>query len=134
MKIEWDPTLEVGVEAIDEQHKELFRRLDRLLQAMQTHQGTVEVGRLIDYLGEYVVTHFGQEESVMRDRAYPGYAAHKAEHEVFLKDFQMLRAEYLSSGPNAVITIRVTSRVTAWLREHIYRIDRALGQYLQRRA
>jgi hemerythrin len=133
VKIEWDETLEVGVEAIDEQHKELFRRLDRLLQAMQTRQGAVEVGRLIDYLGEYVVAHFGLEESVMRDRAYPAYAAHKAEHEAFLKDFQMLRAEYLSSGPNAVITIRVTNRVTAWLREHIYRIDRALGQYLQKR-
>ncbi len=133
MKIEWDPTLEVGVEAIDEQHKELFRRLDRLLQAMHAHQGAVEVGRLLDYLGEYVVAHFGEEEAVMRDRDYPGYPAHKAEHEAFLKDFQMLRAEYLSSGPTAVIAIRVTNRVTAWLREHIYRIDRALGQYLQRR-
>lgn len=130
MKIEWDPTLEVGIEAIDEQHKELFRRLDRLLQAMQARQGAIEVGRLLDYLGEYVVTHFAQEETVMRDRDYPGYAAHKAEHEAFLEDFRMLRAEYLTSGPSTVITIRVTNRVTAWLREHIYRIDRALGLYL----
>jgi len=133
VKIEWDPTLEVGIEAIDEQHKELFRRLDRLLQAMQAHQGAIEVGRLLDYLGEYVVTHFGQEETVMRDWDYPGYAAHKAEHEAFLEDFQTLRAEYLSSGPSAVITIRVTNRVTAWLREHIYRIDRALGADLLKR-
>ncbi len=133
MKIEWDSTLTVGVESIDEQHRELFLRLDRLLQAMQAHQGAVEVGRLLDYLGEYVVAHFGREEAVMRDWEYPGYAAHKAEHEAFLKDFQMLRAEYLSSGPTAVLTIRVTNRVTAWLREHIYRVDRALGQSLQKR-
>jgi hemerythrin len=129
--IEWDPALEVGIEGIDAQHKELFLRIDRLLAAMQMHRGAVEVGRLLDYLGEHVVVHFGAEEGIMRERRYPGFDAHRQEHERFLQDFQALRAEFLTSGPSAILAIRVTNRVTTWLREHIYRTDRALALYLR---
>ncbi len=131
MPILWDPDLSVGVEAIDAQHQELFARIDRLLDALRERHGAAEVGRLLEYLGEYVLAHFSSEEKLMLERAYPHYDAHRQEHQRFIREFGALRAEHAKEGPTVVLLIRVTNRVTAWLREHIYRADRELAAFLR---
>lgn len=132
MAIEWDPALEIGIREIDRQHQELFRRLDRLLEAVKAHNSAGETGRLLDYLGEYVVTHFGAEEHLMRAKSYPDYHAHKAEHDRFLMEIQTLKQHFEAEGATTVLVIKVSNRVTSWLREHIYSADRQLGNYVNR--
>jgi len=131
LPILWDPNLSVGVEAIDAQHQELFARIDRLLDAIRERHGAAEVARLLEYLGEYVLAHFSTEEKLMLERAYPHYGAHRQEHQRFVREFAALRAEHDKEGPTVVLLIRVTNRVTAWLREHIYRADRDLAAFLR---
>jgi hemerythrin len=58
MGIEWRDSLAIGVEAIDNQHKELLLRFDRLLKACQSGQGIEELKKLQTFLEEYVRTHF----------------------------------------------------------------------------
>jgi len=131
LPILWDPDLSVGVEAIDAQHQELFGRIDRLLEAIRERHGAEEVARLLEYLGEYVLAHFSSEEKLMLEQAYPHYDAHRQEHLRFVREFGALRAEHEKEGPTAALLIRVTNRVTAWLREHIYRADRDLAAFLR---
>ena len=45
MAITWDPNLAVGHQAMDDQHRELFRRIDALLEASRTGKSTGEVSR-----------------------------------------------------------------------------------------
>ncbi|BDG04224.1 bacteriohemerythrin [Anaeromyxobacter oryzae] len=130
MAITWDPSLAIGVDEIDRQHVELFDRLDRLLEAARAGKTADEVGRLLGFLGEYVVEHFGAEEALMRARGYPGLAEHRAEHERFVAEFSALLQEYLADGATLLLVVRVNARVTAWLREHIYRTDKAVGAFL----
>jgi hemerythrin len=130
MAISWDPSLAIGVPEIDAQHAELFDRLDRLLEGARSGKSADEVGRLLGYLGEYVVEHFGAEEALMKARRYPGLADHQAEHERFSVEFSALLREYLADGATLLLIVRVNARVTAWLREHIYRTDRAFGAFL----
>ncbi len=65
MAIEWRDSLAIGVEAIDNQHKELLLRFDRLLNACQTGKGIEELKKLQVFLGEYVHTHFNDEEELI---------------------------------------------------------------------
>jgi hemerythrin len=129
--VEFDPVLLTGVEEIDREHRELFVRVRALLDASRTHRGRDEVGRLLDYLGDYAVSHFAVEERSMAAGGYPDRAAHEAEHRRFVKEFASLREEFKVEGPGPLFVIRVGNRVTAWLREHIYRTDRALGEWLR---
>jgi hemerythrin len=131
LPILWDPDLSVGVEAIDAQHRELFARIDRLLEALRERQGGAEVARLLHYLAEYVLAHFSSEEKLMLERAYPHYDAHRQEHLRFVRELEALRSEHDREGPTTVLLVRVTNRVTAWLREHIYRADRDLAAFLR---
>lgn len=85
MPLEWTPALSVGVEEIDGQHRELFRRAGRLLDGIRRGDPE-EIDELVEYLHRYAISHFGAEEAAMRETRYPGYARHKAEHDRFISD------------------------------------------------
>jgi len=130
MALVWTQALAVGVEEIDEQHRELFRRVDRLLEAASGGLG--EVGPLIAFLREYVARHFASEERYMDEQAYPGRAAHQAEHRRFADDLAALESELESNGPGGDVSARLHRQVGDWLRGHILVTDLALGRFVRR--
>jgi hemerythrin len=130
MALSWDSTLVMGVPELDAQHEQLFRQLDALLQAIRRGSSRDEVGRTLDFLGQYAQTHFAAEEELMRASSYPGYAEHKAQHDGFARELAAFDDERRREGPSPSLVLRVNSRVTAWLRDHIYRVDRALADHL----
>jgi hemerythrin len=131
MTLELDSLLLTGVELIDTQHRELFARVGALLVAAKTHRSQDEVVRLLEYLGSYAVEHFGAEEGLMESVGYPRLGGHRAEHIQFMKELSILRHELKTEGPTHLFVIRVGNRVTEWLREHIYRTDRILADWLR---
>jgi hemerythrin len=133
MVIRWDPALVMGVPEIDRQHKEIFLRLDALLQAIRGGSSREEVGRTLAFLREHVATHFKAEEALMREAAFPGTATHRVEHERFASDLDLLAKEHSRDGASPSLVLRVSGRVSEWLREHIHRADRELAGYLRAR-
>jgi len=131
MKVEFDPLLETGDPMIDEQHRELFARLDRLLEASHERRSAPEIAGLLDFLGDYVVQHFAAEERLMAEVGYPGTASHRAEHAHFVQEYAVLYREFRNEGPRLSFVVKISNRVTAWLREHIYRTDRALAEWVR---
>ncbi len=131
MGIQWDRTLSVGVKLIDEQHQELFRRVNTLLEAMMKGQGKPEIEKLLQFLASYVVEHFGAEEKLMAQYKYPGVAAHKQQHVDFVKQFGELKAKFDQVGATGDVTITLNRFVGTWLRDHIGSQDTALGKFLQ---
>jgi hemerythrin len=131
MAIQWTPALSVGVPEIDAQHQELFRRAARLIAALRAGDPT-EVGPLVSYLTEYVVTHFEAEESVMRAREYPGFATHRAAHEAFKRDFAALVADYERKGATPLVALTLHNWLSDWLRRHLGGEDLELGKFLGR--
>lgn len=131
MPLDLDPILLTGVPAVDAQHRELFARVGALLDASRERRGRDEVARLLGFLGDYVVTHFGDEEALMAARGYPGLEAQRADHQAFVKEFSALYQAFRREGPGPLFVIRVGNRVTAWLREHIYKTDRTFAEWLR---
>ena len=127
----WDESLEIGHALIDAQHREPFRQVDALLLAFRSGRSVGELGDLLAFLGDYVITHFRTEEALMEERAYPGRAAHLAQHAGFISELAGLREEHQREGPSALVVVRVNARVTRWLFEHIARSDRKLGKFLR---
>ncbi len=131
--LEFDPILLTGVEDIDRQHRELFERVATLLEATRSRRSKEEVLRMVEYLGSYAVDHFAAEEREMDRTEYPRAEPHRLEHRQFVKELEILRHELATEGPSVLFVIRVGNRVTEWLREHIYRTDRLLGEWLRDR-
>ena len=131
MSLEFDPVLLTGDDEIDAQHRELFDRIRTLLEASRNRRSREEVIRLLEFMGGYVVHHFACEEHRMEATGYPKIEGHRAEHRQLVKELEILRHELKSEGPSALFVIRVGNRVTEWLREHIYRTDRLLGEWLR---
>ena len=133
MAIAWDPSLAIGVDPIAAQHRELFHRIDRLLEASRSHTTSSEVGSMLEFLAAYVREHFKTEEALMEAIGYPGAADHRAEHLAVARELVDLRAQHAAEGGSALLVVRVTSRATSWLREHIYRADKQLGKFAAER-
>lgn len=131
MAIEWRKSYEVGVEKIDAQHKELFVKINNLLEACSARKGKEEVLNTIDYLGKYVITHFSDEEKLQRDNNYPEYKNHKAAHENFIKDYEKLKARMEEEGVSVNFIVTVNKVVVDWLVKHIGSADKAVGAFLK---
>jgi hemerythrin len=112
MAIPWTPALAIGVPEIDHQHQELFLRIEQLVQGVSRGNAT-DVECLLEFLGQYVVKHFGAEERWMLRSAYPDYARHKAEHERFIRDYEHMRQEFREKGPNVLVGIRMNNWIAS---------------------
>jgi hemerythrin len=131
--VKWTPSLAVGIEEIDAQHQELFARAARFVSSLE-RTDRQEIGVLLSYLRMYCITHFGAEESLMRESGYPGYAAHKAEHDRFVKDILAMSDEHERRRGPGLQAMRVGAWLSRWLEDHLSRTDRALAGFLRAKA
>jgi hemerythrin len=129
MPLVWTPAFAIGIPEIDQQHQELFFRLSKLRDGIVGGDRT-EVSRLFDFLGKYVMVHFGAEERWMVESQYPGYEAHKAEHDDFMQDYLRYTVEIDRRGPTLLTGMRVNNWIAGWLKNHILVSDMALGRFL----
>jgi hemerythrin-like metal-binding protein len=127
---EWSKDLEVGVDTMDAQHRELFAAINSLLRE-EGSASPEEIPAVISYLEDYVVNHFGLEEVYMRRLTYPAYPQHKNEHVGFINGFYDLRDEFDTNGSNLEIADKLGRFLGDWLVNHIGKVDKALGMFLR---
>ncbi len=133
MAIEWTEDLATGSSEIDRQHKELFNRVNALLEACRQGKGKAEVSKVVQFLDDYVTTHFSEEEKYMRKYDYPTYATHKAQHLEFIENFSELKRQIEKEGAGVHLLVKTNHMIVQWLINHISKVDRALGTFLKAR-
>lgn len=131
MPIEWTSNLATGVTAIDDQHKEIFKRVNLLSEACSEGRGKEEVLKLLLFLEDYVKEHFAAEEKQQVRSGYPGYAQHKSQHNRFIADIGRLAAAFRTEGATLSLVIMTNKTLTAWLVQHISKTDMELAAYLK---
>lgn len=132
MGIEWTEDLAVGNPEIDQQHRELFAKIDRMLEACIQNKGKEAVGEVIQFLSDYVVYHFGCEEKLMNRHQYPDFAAHKEQHDQFIQKFSDVKTHFEQDGAASYVVIMTNRMVVSWLNNHIRNVDKLLGEYLRK--
>jgi hemerythrin len=123
----WNSTLEIGVPAIDEQHKELFRRVDILLDV--SNGSADRVPETLKFLGAYVVKHFRDEESLHVRSKYPKAELHKKMHIKFVSEFRDLKQQYEAVGEKLSVLMNINRVVVDWLKSHIMVHDKEFAAY-----
>ncbi|MDR2663399.1 MAG: bacteriohemerythrin [Treponema sp.] len=129
--VEWDDKYSVGIQLIDDQHKELITLTNTLYKGCRTG---VETARSY-FLGaihgavEYVKYHFAVEEKLLDTLAYPVLEAHKSEHKDFVKKiFQDVKSfqEGKKFVPNTFVRF-----LRDWILSHIAVMDKKYMEYIQ---
>ena len=131
----WTKDLSVGVVEIDDQHRELFEHINRLLKAIDERTAEEETGKLFSFLDSYIVKHFGNEQRYMEEYAMHGYddaSRHKSEHESFISALREFRADLEAAPPGRQFVTEFAKWITNWWITHIQHIDTGLGAFLRK--
>jgi hemerythrin-like metal-binding protein len=123
---EWKNEYLMGVTAIDEQHKQLFRMGARFRDAIAAHKGKAMLEELLDSLARYMEGHFQVEERLMTSIDYPEREQHMAQHRDLHERLLNLQKRF---DGGETITIQVLQFLSAWLNEHTATTDGRLGAY-----
>ena len=81
MKYELTQDLVTGNALIDSEHRQLFAAVNSLMDACAEGKGRGQIQQTAQFLSDYVVKHFGDEERLQVQSSYPGYSAHKQFHD-----------------------------------------------------
>ena len=121
----WNKSLETGILAIDEQHKELFKQADVLFDQKNADR----VPQTLQFLEKYVEKHFKDEQLLHLKSRYPKLEQHKKMHSDFVSAFKKMQEEYNSDGNKLQILLKINKTVSAWLTNHIMVCDREFADY-----
>lgn len=129
--MEWTTDLTVDEGKIDEQHRELFKRITKLVEAIKSKTCKHEIGPTTAFLEEYIIEHFHDEQEMMREAGYPKFEAHKAIHDKFISDFNELKKDLEGESSNYTKSVYTNQIVVDWIIEHINERDKEFGRYLK---
>lgn len=129
--VEWDQSLSVGIDVIDEHHRYLFDLTNDLIDVLANKLGAREMGRILKALGQYAQVHFAAEEQMMEHYGYQRIGSQKLQHKQFgvkLKDF------YAELRENPIVAqFDVATYLREWLVAHIRHEDAQLRELVAQR-
>ena len=121
----WTPELDVGVEAMNNQHKRLIQEMNLLYSAHQRGATAVELANLLARLGTVTKAHFKSEEGYMAKIGYPQLEQHKLVHASLLRQF----ADHVAAFERTkTLTGEFFGFLRFWLTAHISGIDLEYGK------
>ena len=119
--IKWNNTLSVGIDSIDEQHKQLFGFINDIHDAMSAGQGNNIVAGIAAQLLKYTKEHFQFEEQMLKQMNYPKLNDHHKVHG-YLTDQVADIHRRLQAGEK-LNPVHLSNFLKDWLKNHILKID-----------
>lgn len=133
MAYQWTSELETGNSLIDNQHKELIEAINKLLDACSKGKGRMEIADTLNFLNEYIIRHFRDEESLQQRYHYPDRVNHKQYHEAFKRSVSDIITEFNQSGANVALVAKTNSVIAGWLINHIKKEDVKVAAHIKKR-
>ncbi|MDR2543310.1 MAG: bacteriohemerythrin [Treponema sp.] len=124
--IAWDESFALGDELVDSQHHQLFGLVSSLVTACEDGTDNIKLNEILDFLVNYTVQHFNDEEALMTAINYSGFKAHKKKHEDFKVTVGELVEKFAESGSSAELRSDIIRIVVKWLIEHIIHDDKKI--------
>lgn len=122
----WKDTYRIGVDRIDQQHMELFRMTEELVNAVKEGAAVEVYQRILGFLKDYVIYHFRDEEAYQESIHYSGIEAHKEEHRQFTETVLHYEERLTANGFNEKTMKDLAGTVTAWLIYHVVDTDQKI--------
>ena len=118
----WKDSYLVGIELIDDQHKQLFKAINNLkadLKITDKAHYKKQLYETITFLKDYCHTHFSEEQEYLQSIGFVGYEAHKQKHDDLLSDVTDYRNKLLKTNFDAPVVEGFLGFLTTWLIYHI---------------
>jgi len=131
--IEWNDAYSVGDEEMDRQHRRLFAAINDLYDSMAVAMPDRERSlNCFKFLTEYTLTHFADEERLMRSMGFPGLQAHVDEHKKLVSRLEELAGRMAKAQPdNFLDDDMVIFLVGDWLLQHVVELDQKYAKALR---
>jgi hemerythrin-like metal-binding protein len=127
---EWADGLDVGVEAIDSEHRLQIDLLGALESALREGRAQEAAGEILQKLLDYTNVHFLAEDLMMRLYAYPAYGPHALEHGRLAE--QLAEASRVFGGGDHAVTLELIAALKHWLVSHIRGMDQPFAAWLKK--
>ncbi len=126
----FNDNLSTGNALIDEQHKEIIEKINKLVNTCENGSCQIESVQMLDYLADYTEKHFQEEEALQEEVGYPGLVEHKKRHDEFRVAVKELHKMLEEEGPSEKFVEAVQENVTDWLYRHIKGFDCSVATYI----
>ena len=130
MAFTWTKDLETGNATIDNEHKQLVKAADALVEACSQGKGRQEIGSAVEFLSNYTKTHFAHEEELQVKHKYPDYTQHKSWHQAFIKEIETVMSKLKAEGATIALVAEVNSKISTLI-GHIKTADLKLAKFIQ---
>jgi hemerythrin len=123
-RIEWHDSYKIGDQAIDEQHRELFKRAAYVLAATSHEGQVISAMRLFQYMR----THLSHEEEMMRRLDYPKLKVHTQEHQEIIARLNVISLKIANEN---LVKADLEDLLGDWFLAHMETADTELARFVK---
>lgn len=120
-----------GIDAVDDQHRELFNWGNALLFPEGLVADDQDFSNGLKYMAAYVGFHFGTEEQAMESFGYDRLEAHQWQHRHFRREIRRLVDQAFQQGPSRALKHELHYLVQDWFTGHIRFADGQFAAWLK---
>ncbi|PLX70555.1 MAG: hypothetical protein C0602_03320 [Denitrovibrio sp.] len=128
LKVEWNSSLSVGIDSIDEQHKILLGKINFLIKSILDGKGDENVLSILNFLRDYSENHFRAEEKIMLELNDPYLKEHVQEHDIFRQNFKKIIDQVTQEGVQEGTLFVIERDLISWLLDHIANMDTQISK------
>ena len=126
--LNWDSSLSVSIDSIDNQHKKLFDLINDFYDNITKKANRENVLSLVQGMKKYTEMHFSTEEKYMTQFNYANLKEHQKEHYEFIAKVGELE-DRIKNG-RIVVSVEVTNFLKSWIKNHIQTTDVLYSDFL----
>ncbi len=128
----WNESHVLGIDIIDEQHKQLIGHINRLHDALKVGEGKKVTTDVLHGMTEYASLHFKTEEGYMSQCGYAeeDYRGHIAEHDKFREKMSEFKGSF--EAGNTAVCLDMMRFFMDWLLNHVQSTDRKYVPYIKK--
>jgi len=120
----WDEGMSVGIDSLDNDHKQLIAILAQLMSAKNDQLEQSAIDSIFEQLEYYCLSHFSKEEALLATIDYQQLAEHKKSHQTFIKKIPRLKQQWFADiSKQEVVKEQIILFLQQWLIKHILEDD-----------
>ncbi len=130
--IEWSEGLEIGIDAIDNEHRKLVDAINQLKAGLDANEERSRIIQLVARVARESQAHFASEEAAMVKMKYPGEVLHILKHQHMAAQIHSFLERY--SRDTSALNGHMLNFLRDSLAHHIRNEDAIFGRWAQERA
>lgn len=132
--MEWNTSYSVGNEILDQQHQELFEKINLAEKLFRDYfEKGIDISEalhLVQGLKAYAIEHFETEEAYMKKINYPHLLEHQKKHQSYIEHIEKIDEKRIHHSTEEVV-LEIFSFLNLWIVEHIHSCDKDYQRFIE---